>query len=296
MPDQAPVPGPSSRRRQRQRRVKPAGQIAARRPRSAARYTPVSRPIWQNPTAITTVLAVIATIVLIIVVNSRPSTPTTTNPSGLNPPANPVADSIPREGTILGSASAPVKMDAWEDYQCPYCQVWTLQWEPHVVQDFVASGIVQYQFHDYAFLGTDHTPDESLQAAVAAQCASDQGEFWQYHDWLYANQNPNGENQGWFTPAKLDLIAQKVGLTLATFDTCLADPARAAAVQTEQDAGTALGINGTPAIFVNQKLQALTTYANLAAEIRSLAGLTASPSATASSMLVSPSAGASGQP
>ncbi|MGH2464409.1 MAG: DsbA family protein [Candidatus Limnocylindrales bacterium] len=226
--------------------------------------------------------------------NSRPTV--ATNPAILNPPAVPVADSIPRQGTTLGSANAPVKMDAWEDFQCPFCQAWTIQWEPHVVQDFVAGGVVQYQFHDFAFLGTGHSPDESLDAAVAAQCANDQGRFWPYHDWLYANQNPNGENQGWFTRAKLDAIALKVGLNQATFDTCLADPAKPTAVQAELSAGATLGITGTPAIFVNGKLQTLTTYDSLAAEIRSLApstspGATASPAATASA-----APGGSGQP
>jgi protein-disulfide isomerase len=209
------------------------------------------------------------------------------DPAVNNPPANPVADSIPREGTILGAANAPVKIDAWEDFQCPFCQIWTIQWEPHVVQDFVASGVVRYQFHDFAFLGTGHSPDESLDAAVAAQCANDQARFWPYHDWLYANQNPNGENQGWFTRAKLDAIALKVGLNQATFDTCLADPAKPAAVQAELSAGATLGITGTPAIFVNGKLQTLTTYDDLAAEIRSLApasspGASSSPAAAGS--------------
>lgn len=261
--------------------MQPAGQRGqpGRRPRA---IQPVSRPIWQNPTAITTVLAVIATIVLIVVVNSKQAVPS--NPSVLNPPANPVPDSITRQGAVLGQASAPVKMDAWEDYQCPYCDIWTLQWEPNVVQDFVAAGIVRYTFHDYAFLGAGHSPDESLDAAVAAQCASDQGKFWQYHDWLYANQNPNGEDQGWFIAARFDAIALKVGLDQATFDTCRADPAKAIAVQAEQKAGTALGITGTPAIFVDDKLQALNTYADLSATIRSLAGLPAAPS------------GSSGQP
>ena len=246
-----------------------------RRPRSL----PTSRPLWRNPTAITTVLAVIATVVLVIVLNSHAAAPT--NLSTLNPPANPVADSIPRQGTILGSASAPVKVDAWEDFQCPYCQVWTLQWEPHVIQDFVATGVVRYQFHDYSFLGTGHSPDESLEAAVAAQCANDQAKFWPYHDWLYANQNPNGENQGWFSQARLDAIALKVGLDQATFDTCLVDPAKAAAVQAEQAAGTAIGITGTPAILVDNKLQKLNTYADLSATIRSLAGAAASPNGSA---------------
>ncbi len=221
----------------------------------------MSRPLWQNPTAIVTALAVIATIALIIVVNSRPAVPN--NPAVLNPPAAPVADSIPRQGALLGSSTAPVKMDAWEDYQCPYCDVWTEQWEPHVIQDFVATGILSYQFHDFAFLG-----QESVDAAVAAQCAGDQGEFWQYHGWLYANQDSSGENQGWFTRARLDAIALKVGLNQATFDTCLADPAKATAVEAERQAGAALGVNETPSIFINDKLQNLDTYQSLSATIR----------------------------
>jgi protein-disulfide isomerase len=219
--------------------------------------------------AIVTGLAIIAALIVIVAINLR-SAPTTTVPAALNAPASPVASSIPRQGTTLGASGAPVKVDAWEDYQCPFCGIWTEQWEPHVVQDFVTTGIVRYQFHDYAFLGSGRNPDESLQAAVAAQCANDQGRFWEYHDWLYANQNPNGENLGWFTRARLDAIALKVGLEQAPFDTCLADPARATAIQAEQAAGSALGVNGTPSIFVNSKPLALSTYAALATVIRSL--------------------------
>jgi len=184
-------------------------------------------------------------------------------------------------------------MDAWEDYQCPYCQIWTLQWEPNVVHDFVPSGIVRYQFHDYPFIGTGHNPDESLDAAIAAQCASDQGKFWQYHDWLYTNQA--GENQGSFTRARLDVIALRVGLDQAPFDACLVDPAKAVAIQAELAAGAALGITGTPAIYINGKLQALTTYADLSATIRSLAGPTSSAPAGPSGG-VSPAASGAAQP
>jgi protein-disulfide isomerase len=248
---------------------------------------PVPRPIWQNPTAIVTALAVIATIILVIVLNSKGTAAPTS--ASLIPPANPVAASIPRQGASLGSTSAPVKVDAWEDYQCPYCQIWTIQWEPHVIDDFVATGIVLYQFHDYAFIGTGHSPDESLAAAVAAQCAGDQGKFWEYHGWLYANQNPAGENKGRFTRTTIDAIAGQVGLDRGTFDTCLADPAKAAAVGAEQTAGTALGINSTPSIFVNGKAISLTTYTDLAALIRSLAP--ASPGASAPASTTSSPAG-----
>ena len=214
-----------------------------------------------------------------------------TNPTALTPPASPVAESIPRQGATLGAASAPVSVDVWEDYQCPYCRIWSTQLEPQVITDFVATGAARYQFHDFAFLGSGHTPDESLNAAVAASCAGDQGKFWPYHDWLYANQNPSGENGGWFSRARLDAIAQQVGLVQATFDTCLADPAKASAVLAERTAGIALGVNATPTIFVNGTAQAQLTYAAIAAAIRA-----AEPTSSASpgaSPAVSPAASSS---
>ncbi len=281
MPRPEPTAKQTTRRRRRQELRREAAAGPAPRRRTSL---PPKRPGWQSPTAIVTVLAVIATVILIVVVNLRTSPVV---PTALVAPANPVAASIPRTGTTLGAADAPVKLDIWEDYQCPYCDIWTQQWEPHLVQDFVAAGILSYQFHDYAFLGSGHSPDESILAAIAAQCAGDQGKFWEYHDWLYANQNPSGENTGWFTNARLDAIAVKVGLDQPTFDACLTSPAKATAVVAERTAGSALGVGGTPTIFVNGKQVSLTTYDNLAAMIRSLApsasGSPAAPSAVASS-------------
>ena len=268
MPAQPP-PGPSPagpdtrRRRRQQARAEQTVRPAVRH----SRRLPPKRPAWQSPTAIVTVLAVLAAVILIIVVNVKPPA----SPAAvLVSPAKPVAASVSRAGAMLGSTSAPIKVSAWEDYQCPYCQVWSEQFEPQLVSDFVATGIAQYQFHDMAFLGTGHSPDESLAAAVAAQCAGDQNKFWEYHDWLYANQNAGGENKGWFTTDKLSAIALKVGLDKAAFDTCVVSPARAAAVVAERTAGGSLGINSTPTIFINDQPVTLSTYAALAAQIRAL--------------------------
>jgi protein-disulfide isomerase len=291
------TPGEAARRRRRQelRREQatssPGSPKAGPKAASRAAQRPDKLAFWQSPTFLVTAAAIIATLVLIYVLNNKP------NPSlsSLTPPASPVPASIPRDGTLLGAPSAAVTVDAWEDFQCPFCDIWTEQWEPHVIQDFVAPGIVQYKFNNYAFLGDGHDPNESLNAAVAALCAGDQGKFWEYHDWLYANQNPNGENRGWFVQATLDALAQKVGLDQPTFDTCRADPAKATAVQAERTAGTALGVQGTPSIFVNGKQVTLTTYADLSALIRSLAGPAssapagASPGSTASPSSASPS-------
>ncbi|MGZ4158725.1 MAG: DsbA family protein, partial [Bacteroidia bacterium] len=84
----------------------------------------------------------------------------------------------------------------WEDFQCPACGNFTRQIEPTIVDRYVVPGSVRLTFHDDAFIG-----QESLDAASAARCAGDQGKFWPYHDWLFANQN--GENEGQFSRDRL---------------------------------------------------------------------------------------------
>lgn len=276
------LPSEAARRRRRQGVRREQVATGPRIPKAAP--VPYKLPFWQSPTFLVTAAAIIATLVLIYVVNNKPNPPLTS----LTAPANPVPLSIPRDGTTLGLASAPVTMNTWEDFQCPYCDIWTEQWEPHVITDFVAPGIVRYTFNNYAFLGDGHDPNESVNAAVAALCAGDQGRFWEYHDWLYTNQNPNGENKGWFVPSTLDAIALKVGLNLAPFDTCLADPAKTGLVQAERAQGTALGVHETPTIIVDGKQVTLTTYDDLANMIRSLAGASKGSPGAASPGTASP--------
>jgi protein-disulfide isomerase len=287
-----PAPSEAARRRQRQAAksgktaatsasgstsaAKPTGTKTSSSKSSRSQPAAGKRPLWASPTVLVTFAAIIVTLVLVYTLSNK------SNPSvnALVAPANPVPVSIARNGTTLGTSNAPVKMETWEDFQCPYCDIWTLQWEPNLIRDFVAPGTMTYTFNNYAFLGDGHKPNESLDAAVAASCADDQGKFWEYHDWLYANQNPNGENRGWFVTSTFDAIAAKVGLNQATFDTCLADPAKASAVQAERTAGSALGVDETPTIFVNGKIVALTTYQDLANLIRSLAPAAPSPAAS----------------
>lgn len=152
------------------------------------------------------------------------------------------------DGHALGAADAPVTVEVWADYQCPYCARFSLQVEPQIISTYVTTGAVRFVFRDLAFLG-----DESRWAAVAARLAEQQGMFWPYHDYLFANQL--GENVGSFTVARLEEIASRVGLDRTTFDAGLQlDAARAlfSEIQTEsQTDATALGVNATPTVVVN---------------------------------------------
>ena len=97
---------------------------------------------------------------------------------------------------VLGDPAAPVLVEIWADYQCPYCGVMTHAMEGSILRDYVDTGRVRLGFRDFAFLG-----QESLDAAVAARCAGRQDAYWRYHDLVFASQQ--GENQGAFSTETL---------------------------------------------------------------------------------------------
>ena len=205
----------------------------------------------------------------------------------LNAPVTTIPAGLENDRT-LGSPSAPVTIDVWADFQCPFCDQFATTVEPRIITDFVATGQAKLVAHDFAFLGRGRTPDESTDAATAARCAAQNGKYWEYAEYLWANQG--GENQGAFRKERLDQIATAVGLDLARFDQCLTDQSLRSAVAAERSQGAAMGINSTPTIFVDgQKLPTVPTYEQLATLIRQAPG-SATPGAARSGSPASPSA------
>ena len=136
-------------------------------------------------------VAVIAAIGLLR--NDVPST------DGINEPVARTAYAL-ADGRAIGPAGAPVTVEVWSDYQCPFCQRFATSWETALTDKYAAKGDVRIVYRDFAFIG-----EESVQAAIAARSAESQGRYWQYHDFLFANQN--GENKGWFSSGRLQSIA-----------------------------------------------------------------------------------------
>jgi protein-disulfide isomerase len=84
-------------------------------------------------------------------------------------------------------------------------------------------------------------------AGEAAECADDQGKFWEYHDLLYANQSA-------IDVVSLKSYAAQLGLDTATFDACLDGGEKAAELAKDKQEGTSYGVSGTPAFFINGRL------------------------------------------
>ena len=155
-------------------------------------------------------------------------------------------------GTAAGDPKAKVRIDVYEDFQCPACREYTLSLEPQLMRNDVATGRIYYVFHSFLIIdrATWSSPvKESHQAADAAMCAADQNRFWDYHDILFNNWT--GENVGDFTDPRLAAYAQSLNLDMKKFTACFLANTFKSKIDGDIAAATKLGVDGTPSIFVN---------------------------------------------
>lgn len=130
--------------------------------------------------------------------------------------------------------------------------------EPELVQRYIENGTLRLEWHDFPYLG-----QESVQAAVAARAAQEQGKFWEYHDILYQNQN--GENSGAFSDENLTAFAEEAGLDMERFKAALESGVYEEVVQEDFREAQDAGIQGTPSFTINGQplvgLQPVETFA-----------------------------------
>jgi protein-disulfide isomerase len=151
------------------------------------------------------------------------------------------------QGTALGDSNATVRVDEFSDYQCPYCRQFQENTLPQLAANEIANGDVYFVYHPFSFIG-----QESRDAANAAFCAGDQGQFWEYSETLFANQT--GENIGSFSKARLKAFAQALNLDMTTFNTCVDQDQHQTEVNQEYAQGVAAGVQSTPSFLINGKL------------------------------------------
>ena len=196
------------------------------------------------------VIIVIAVVVLggaIIISSRNGSTATTAAQAAVVPPDHPLPANAEPNGRAWGPADAPIKVEEYLDYQCPACGAYNRSFEAGVIQAFAATGKVRYEVHSISFIG-----QESLDAAAAALCATDQNKFWQMHNALFANQS--GENEGAFNKDRLKQIAAAAGLDTTQFNTCVDSGKYAAQALQERTDSENRGVNQTPTFFINGKM------------------------------------------
>jgi protein-disulfide isomerase len=150
------------------------------------------------------------------------------------------------ESFSMGDPNAPVVIIEYTDFQCPFCSRYFEQTFSQIKENFVDKGLVYYIFKDFPL--TNIHP-QAVKAAEAARCAGDQDSYSQMHGKLFSSQ---GEWSGRSNASELFIkYAEDLGLDSDSFAACLENGQYEAAVMQDLDEGTQLGVNGTPAFFIN---------------------------------------------
>ena len=136
-----------------------------------------------------------------------------------------------------GPAGAPIEIVEFSDFQCPFC----LSAFPTVNQVLETYGDkIRFVYRHYPL--PNHP--NARPAAEASACAAQQNKFWEYHDRLFGTP-------GKLSPADLKQHAAALGLDTAAFNACVDDRTFQQDVEADIAAGNAVGVNGTPAFFIN---------------------------------------------
>lgn len=137
---------------------------------------------------------------------------------------------------LRGPAGAPVTIIEYADYECPYCQ----QVQPALSKlEADYKGRIAFGYKDLPLPMHPH----AQKAAEAAQCAGIQNKYWEYHDLLMQTKQ--------LELPELKAAARQLNLDTKQFDTCLDSGVRADAVRANIDEAQRLGLQGTPAFFIN---------------------------------------------
>ncbi|MFA4873300.1 MAG: thioredoxin domain-containing protein [Patescibacteria group bacterium] len=152
---------------------------------------------------------------------------------------------------VRGNIKAQVSIVEFSDFECPYCR----EEYPIIKQLLDTYGAqVRFQYRDFP-ISEPHPNAQS--AAEAAECASAQGKFWEYHNILF-------EHQDSLTREDLGRYAREVGLNLKLFNQCLDGRSKTNEVIADFNDGRALGVGGTPTFFINgAKYAGVFTYEEL---------------------------------
>jgi len=144
----------------------------------------------------------------------------------------------------MGDPNAPIMIEEFSDFQCPYCARFYEETEWQIADTYVTDGTVFFVYRSFGeFLGP-----ESKAAAEAAYCAGDQDKFWEYHDLLFANQT--GENVGAYSDQRLQAFAETLSLDVEAFNNCFNSGKYSDRVAQDRIDGTAAGVTGTPAFLI----------------------------------------------
>jgi len=131
---------------------------------------------------------------------------------------------------ILGNKNAKVTIVEYSDFECPFCQTFHPTMK-QIMDKYGKDVRLVYRHFPLSF------HPQAIPAALASECADEQGKFWEMYDKLFGV----GVTSGSYTE-----YAKQIGLNTTKFDTCMKDQKFLSKIREDQTDGQNAGVGGTP--------------------------------------------------
>ncbi|BCX03130.1 MAG: hypothetical protein KatS3mg053_1068 [Candidatus Roseilinea sp.] len=149
-----------------------------------------------------------------------------------------------RAPNTQGNANARVTIVEYSDFNCGFCRRFYVETLQRILDEYVTTGKVRFSYKHYPFLAPS-----SAWKAEAAECAAEQGRFWDYHTLLFT-QDIAGDDEAAVKQA-LTTAAADIRLDPQAFTDCLNAGSARQRVQADAEEGQQLGVSGTPSFLIN---------------------------------------------
>jgi len=182
--------------------------------------------------------------------NTPTLTPTPTQ-QPTQPPGPQLIQGLLDDDPVKGNPDATVTVVEFSDYQCPFCKRFHETTLPLILENYVDTGKVKFVYRDYPIQNLH--PNGAFPAAVASECADEQGMFWQYHDKLFQTQ------KNWERLATKDIgnefktFAVELGLDTNQFNDCFNSGKYLDEINNDLKDGASYGITGTPGFLIGNE-------------------------------------------
>lgn len=148
-------------------------------------------------------------------------------------------------GYTLGTDRAPIEITEYVDFECPVCAVFATVQMPTIREQLIATGKVRWRIRDFPL----EIHKFSRLSAHAAQCAGEQGKFWEMQDQIFNNHS--WAQTGKDPSALFRNLAQAAGVDLTRYDACMESGRYASRIEFSRQEGEQRRVNGTPTFFIN---------------------------------------------
>ena len=148
---------------------------------------------------------------------------------------------------VIGNLDAPITIIEFSDFQCPFCARFYTQTLPLIYEEYIDQGKVKLVFRDFPIQSIH---PNAVPAAVASECANEQGKFKEMHDILFDNQNEWNNQETVDALSLFSQYATEIQLEQETFDSCLTSGKYIEEIQKDLNDGQNYGVSGTPGFFV----------------------------------------------